>query len=41
LNLARQLARLHDGDLRLMRSEDDWTEFEVRFLAANAITAVA
>jgi len=32
LNLARELARLHDGDLRLVRSEDDWTEFEARFL---------
>lgn len=31
LNLARELARLHGGDLRLVRSEDDWTEFEVRF----------
>ena len=34
LNLARELARLHDGDLRLVRSEDDWTEFEARFLVA-------
>jgi signal transduction histidine kinase len=31
LNLARDLARLHGGDLRLVRSENDWTEFEVRF----------
>ncbi|HEX8281263.1 MAG TPA: HAMP domain-containing sensor histidine kinase, partial [Chthoniobacterales bacterium] len=31
LNLARELARLHGGDLRLMRSEEDWTEFEVCF----------
>jgi signal transduction histidine kinase len=31
LNLARELARLHGGDLRLVRSEEDWTEFEVRF----------
>lgn len=30
LNLARELARLHGGDLRLMRSADDWTEFEIR-----------
>jgi signal transduction histidine kinase len=35
LNLARELARLHGGDLRLVRSGDDWTEFEVRFPAAN------
>ena len=34
LNLARELARLHDGDLRLVRSEDDWTEFEARFVIA-------
>ena len=34
LNLARELARLHDGDLRLVRSQDDWTEFEARFLVA-------
>src|SRR5206468_597331 len=32
LNLARELVRLHGGDLRLVRSEDDWTEFEARFL---------
>ena len=31
LNLARELARLHGGDLRLVRSDKDWTEFEVRF----------
>jgi signal transduction histidine kinase len=34
LNLARELARLHGGDLRLLRSEKDWTEFEVRFHGA-------
>ena len=34
LNVARELARLHDGDLRLVRSENDWTEFEARFLTA-------
>jgi len=34
LNLARELARLHGGDLRLVRSEGDWTEFEVRFRRA-------
>jgi signal transduction histidine kinase len=37
LNLARELARLHGGDLRLVRSGDDWTEFEVRFPAANGV----
>jgi signal transduction histidine kinase len=34
LNLARELARLHDGDLRLICSQNDWTEFEARFLIA-------
>jgi signal transduction histidine kinase len=37
LNLARELARLHGGDLKLVRSENDWTEFEVRFRVANAV----
>jgi signal transduction histidine kinase len=41
LNLARELARLHGGDLRLVRSENDWTEFEVRFSGANGVNAVA
>jgi signal transduction histidine kinase len=41
LNLARELARLHGGDLRLLRSENDWTEFEVRFPAADGVNAVA
>src|SRR6266566_5047931 len=40
LNLARELARLHGGDLRLVRSESDWTEFEVRFSAANGVNPV-
>ncbi|MCX6899291.1 MAG: HAMP domain-containing sensor histidine kinase [Verrucomicrobia bacterium] len=31
LNLARELARIHGGDLRLICSDDTWTEFEVRF----------
>ena len=35
LNLARELARLHGGDLRLLSSENDWTEFEVRFRLAR------
>lgn len=35
LNLARELARLHRGDLQLLRSEEDWTEFEVRFRAPS------
>jgi signal transduction histidine kinase len=41
LNLARELARLHGGELRLVRSESDWTEFEVRFSAANGVNASA
>ncbi|PYS73060.1 MAG: hypothetical protein DMF73_06695 [Acidobacteria bacterium] len=41
LNLARELARLHGGDLRLVRSKNDWTEFEVRFSAADGVNAVA
>jgi signal transduction histidine kinase len=40
LNLARELARLHRGDLRLARSDEVWTEFEVRFRLAGAATAV-
>jgi signal transduction histidine kinase len=35
LNLARELARLHRGDLRLMCSDEQWTEFEVRFRLAG------
>lgn len=39
LNLARELARLHRGDVRLARSDDAWTEFEVRFRLADPIPA--
>ncbi|HVU34275.1 MAG TPA: HAMP domain-containing sensor histidine kinase [Opitutaceae bacterium] len=35
LNLARELARLHGGDLRLVRSDGEWTEFEVGFRVAQ------
>jgi len=35
LNLARELARLHGGDLRLSRSDGSWTEFELRFRLAR------
>jgi signal transduction histidine kinase len=31
LNLARELTRLHRGDLRLARSDEAWTVFEVHF----------
>jgi signal transduction histidine kinase len=41
LNLARELARLHGGDLRLVRSENDWTEFEVRFSAVDGVNGGA
>ncbi len=40
LNLARELARLHHGDLRLLISAEDWTEFEVTFRAAEAAVAL-
>jgi len=40
LNLARELARLHRGDVRLARSDDAWTEFEVRFRLADQIPAL-
>jgi signal transduction histidine kinase len=39
LNLARELARLHGGDLHLVRSDADWTEFEVRFKLAQPAPA--
>jgi signal transduction histidine kinase len=35
LNVARELARLHGGELRLVQSQDDWTVFEARFRAAQ------
>jgi signal transduction histidine kinase len=35
LNLARQLARLHGGEIRLVQSADDWTEFELRLRVAQ------
>jgi signal transduction histidine kinase len=38
LNLARELARIHGGDLRLARSGEDWTEFEVRFVLVQPNT---
>jgi signal transduction histidine kinase len=31
LNLARELVRLHGGELKLVSSDQEWTEFEVRF----------
>jgi signal transduction histidine kinase len=41
LNLARELARQHGGDVRLARSDEQWTEFEVRFRLANRAPATA
>jgi len=32
---------LHGGGLRLVRSGDDWTEFEVRFRALHLAPAAA
>ncbi len=34
LNLARELVRLHGGELRLLRSDPEWTEFSALFLQA-------
>jgi len=41
LNLARELSRLQGGDLRLLSSEEDWTELEVRFRLARQAVATA
>jgi signal transduction histidine kinase len=38
LNLARELALLQGGDLQLVGSDDDWTEFELRLRAAQSMT---
>ena len=35
LNIARELALLHGGDLRLVKSDSEWTEFEVTFRLAS------
>ncbi|HEY3661909.1 MAG TPA: HAMP domain-containing sensor histidine kinase [Chthoniobacterales bacterium] len=37
LNLARELVRLHGGELRLVRSDAEWTEFSAVFRAAAAV----
>jgi len=36
LNLAKELARLHQGDLRLNRSDSMWTEFEAIFCVSSS-----
>ena len=41
LNLARELTRLHGGDLKLVCSDDDWTEFELRLCASQAAASRA
>ena len=38
LNLARELVRLHGGDLNLVSSDQEWTEFEVRFRPAESFS---
>jgi len=40
LNLARELARLHGGDLLLVRSDEAWTEFAVSFRSAPRMEGV-
>jgi signal transduction histidine kinase len=40
LNLARELTRLHGGELNLVSSSHEWTEFEVRFRPAPKDAAV-
>ncbi len=29
LNISREIARIHGGDIQLIKSEDDWIEFEI------------
>jgi signal transduction histidine kinase len=41
LNLARELAWLHGGELNLVRSANDWTEFVVAFRLAESKSAAA
>jgi signal transduction histidine kinase len=37
LNLAHELARLHGGELSLLRSDNDWTEFELTLRLTTAM----
>ncbi|HEX8076517.1 MAG TPA: HAMP domain-containing sensor histidine kinase [Chthoniobacterales bacterium] len=39
LNLARELVRLHGGELSLVSSNKEWTEFEVRFRPAQTLAS--
>ncbi|MEY2563333.1 MAG: two-component system, OmpR family, sensor kinase [Verrucomicrobiota bacterium] len=41
LNLTRELVRLHGGEVRLVASTEEWTEFEVRFRPAVPDSASA
>jgi signal transduction histidine kinase len=41
LNLARELVRLHGGELRLVRSNAEWTEFSATFRAAVQVAQPA
>ena len=41
LNMARELARLHGGDLWLVESNADWTEFAVRFRSTHSSDSMA
>ena len=40
LSIARELARAHGGDLALVESKDDWTEFCLR-LGVSSTNAIA
>ncbi len=40
LNIARELARAHGGDLTLCRSDEEWTEFELRLPSNPSEAAV-
>jgi signal transduction histidine kinase len=40
LNLARELARLHGGDLWLARSDENGTEFAVRFRLSHSLVGI-
>ena len=37
LNLARELTRIHQGDLNLLRSDEQWTEFVVQFRSTQPL----
>jgi signal transduction histidine kinase len=41
LNLAHELVRLHGGELRLVRSDAEWTEFCALFRSATPAANVA